>query len=129
MQILWPFDKTFDHLVSGCPELGKTENFHRHNKAAAYIHRNICKGFGIELKDGMSMNPKLSPRRIASPFCGTPMYTDRAIVANRPDIVLKSKKDKTCFLIDMTIVHDTNISITLQKQNLQEGEGDYNCPI
>ena len=51
MQILWPFDKTFDHLVSGCPELGKTENFHRHNKAAAYIHRNICKGFGIELKE------------------------------------------------------------------------------
>ena len=69
----------------------------------------------------MSMNPRLSPRRIASPFCGTPMYTDRTIVANRPDIVLKSKKDKTCFLIDMTIAHDTNISITLQKQNLQEG--------
>ena len=57
------------------------------------------------------------------------MYTDRTIVANRPDIVLKSKKDKTCFLIDMTIAHDTNISITLQKQNLQEGEEDYNSPI
>ena len=51
MQILWPFDKTFDHLVSGCPELGKTENFHRHNKAAAYMHRKMCIGFGIELKD------------------------------------------------------------------------------
>ena len=29
----------------------------------------------------------------------------------------------------MTIAHETNISITLQKQNLQEGEGDYNNPI
>ena len=58
-----------------------------------------------------------------------PMHTDRTIAANRPDIVLKSKKDKTCFLIDMTIAHDTNISITLQKQNLKEGEEDYNKPI
>ena len=32
------FDKTIDHLVSGCPELAKTEYIHRHNKAAAHMH-------------------------------------------------------------------------------------------
>ena len=51
MQILWPVDETIDHLVSGCPELAKTEYFHRHNKAAAYMHRKICKEFGIALKE------------------------------------------------------------------------------
>ena len=35
----------------------------------------------------------------------------RTIAANRPDIVLKNKKDKTCLLIDMTIPLDTNTSV------------------
>ena len=45
------FDYTIDHLVSGCPELAKTEYIHRHNKAAAHMHWTICKEFGIEVKE------------------------------------------------------------------------------
>ena len=37
-----------------------------------------------------------------------PIYTDRTIAANRPDIVLKNKKDKTCPLIGMTTPLDSN---------------------
>ena len=37
--------------LSGCPELAKTEYTHRHNKAAAHMHRKICKEFGIEVKE------------------------------------------------------------------------------
>ena len=37
--------------------------------------------------------------------------TDRAIQANRPDIVIKDHKSKTCLLIDMTIPTDRNISV------------------
>ena len=51
-------------LVSCCPELAKTEYIHHHNNAAAHIHWKICKEFGTEV----SMNPKLSPRRIALLF-------------------------------------------------------------
>ena len=51
MQTLWPFDETIDHLVSGSPELAKTEYFHHHNKTAAHMHWKICKEFGIELKE------------------------------------------------------------------------------
>ena len=40
-----------------------------------------------------------------------PIHTDGTVAANRPDIVLKSKKDKTCLLIDMTIPLDTNTSV------------------
>ena len=40
-----------------------------------------------------------------------PIHSDRTKAANRPDIVLKNKKDKTCLLIDMTIPLDTNTSV------------------
>ena len=46
----------------------------------------------------------------------TPIHTDRTIAANRPGFVLRSKKDKTCLLIDMTIPLDMNTSVkTMEK--------------
>ena len=33
----------------------------------------------------------------------TPIQTDGEIKANRPDIVIKNKKEKNCLLIDMSI--------------------------
>ena len=62
-----------------------------------------------------------------------PIYTDRTIAANRPDIVLKNKKDKTCLLIDMTIALDTNTSvITTEKltkyKDLEVGAQNNNSP-
>ena len=84
------------------------------------MHWTICKDFGIEAKeDDMSMKPRLSPRRIASSLWGTCPSTDRTIAANRQNIVLKNKKDKTCLLIDMTIPLDTNTSVkTTEKLNV-----------
>ena len=40
-----------------------------------------------------------------------PIHTDTTIAADRPGIVLKSKKDKTYLLIDMTIPLDSNTSV------------------
>jgi hypothetical protein len=34
---------------------------------------------------------------------------DREVLANRPDIIVKIKKDKTCLLIDVAIPSDKNI--------------------
>jgi hypothetical protein len=31
------------------------------------------------------------------------IQTDREVLANRPDIIIKNKKDKTCLLIDVAI--------------------------
>ena len=39
-----------------------------------------------------------------------PVITDRAILANWPDIALHDKKQKTCLLIDIAIQHDININ-------------------
>ena len=35
------FDENIDHLVSGCPELVKTEYILRHNKAAAHALEDL----------------------------------------------------------------------------------------
>jgi hypothetical protein len=34
----------------------------------------------------------------------------RDILANRPDIIIKNKKDKTCLLIDVAIPSDKNVT-------------------
>ena len=107
------FDETIDILVSGCPELAKTEYTHRHNKAAAHMHWKICKEFGIEVKERWyEHDPKtVIEKDSVTILCDMPIHTDKTIAANRPDIVLKNKKDKTCLLIDMTIPLDTNTSV------------------
>ena len=107
------FDETIDHLVSGCPELAKTEYTHRCMCAAAHMHRKICKEFGIEVKERWYEH---EPKTVIENDSVTilwemSLHTDRTIAANRPDIVLKNKKDKTCLLIHMTIPLDASTSV------------------
>jgi hypothetical protein len=35
---------------------------------------------------------------------------DREVMANRPDIITKNKKEKTCILIDVAILAERNIT-------------------
>ena len=37
--------------MAGCPELAKTEYLHRHDKAASYLHWNICKELNINVEE------------------------------------------------------------------------------
>ena len=37
------------------------------------------------------------------------VHTDREVTANRPDIIIKDKKEKTCTLIDVAIPADRNV--------------------
>ena len=48
------------------------------------------------------------------------VYTERAVTANRLDIIIKNKKEKTCTLIDVAIPTDRNV---VQK----EAEKKLNC--
>jgi hypothetical protein len=43
-------------------------------------------------------------------LCNHGVHTDREVVANRPDIVVKNKKEKTCILIDAAIPVDRNVT-------------------
>ena len=37
------------------------------------------------------------------------VHTDREVTANRPDIIIKNKKEKTCTLIDVALPADRNV--------------------
>jgi hypothetical protein len=37
------------------------------------------------------------------------VHTDREVTANRPDIIIKNQKEKTCTLIDVAIPADKNV--------------------
>ena len=39
------------------------------------------------------------------------MNTDKEIKANRPDVIIKDKKDKKCIMIDISIPSERNVSI------------------
>jgi hypothetical protein len=47
-------------------------------------------------------------KRKMSLCCGIKQYTDREVTANRPDIIIKNKKEKICTLIDVAIPADRN---------------------
>ena len=82
------------------------------------MHWKICKEFGIEVKERCyEHEPKtVTENDSVTILWDMPIHTDRTIAANRLDIVLRNKKDKTCLLIDMTIPLDTNTSVkTLEK--------------
>jgi len=44
------------------------------------------------------------------------IQTDREIKANRPDIVIKDKQEKSCLLIDMSIPTEKNTSVKVTER-------------
>ena len=69
------------------------------------MHWKICKEFGIEVKERWYEHEPMAVtgKDSITILWDMHIHTDRAITTNRPDIVLKNKKDKTWLLIDMTI--------------------------
>ena len=47
------------------------------------------------------------------------VHTDREVTANRPDIIIKNKKEKTCTLIDVVIPVDRNVVQKEAEKNLK----------
>ncbi|XP_044182725.1 uncharacterized protein LOC122963360, partial [Acropora millepora] len=115
-RICGQYQETIDHIVAGCPELAKTEYLHRHDKAASYLHWNICKELNINVEEKWyEHEPQtVTERDNITILWDMPIQTDREIKANRPDIVMKDKQEKSCLLIDMSIptAKNTLVKIT-----------------
>jgi len=90
-------EETIEYLISGCPILAKNEYLMRHDKVCTHLHYSMCKAFGTETTDKWYTH-------IPKPVCedgdvtllwNQAVHTDREVTANRPDIIIKSKKEKT----------------------------------
>ena len=107
------YKETIDHLVSGCPTLARKEYIERHNKVAQYVHWKLCKHYQLEASDQWyeHQTPPVIENEKITILWDFPIQTDRTIKANRPDIVIKDKTNKTCLLLDISIPSDTNTSL------------------
>jgi hypothetical protein len=76
-----------------------------------HLHYSICKKLGIETAENWySHIPKpVTENEDITVLWNQGIQTDREVLTNRPDIVIKNKKGKTCLLIDVAIPSDKNI--------------------
>ena len=105
------YDETIEHIISGCPVLAKKEYLERHDKALIYMHWKIYKHYDIavpsrwyEHKPSTVMEGK-----DVIILWDTPIHTDKD-TANRPDIVIKDKKENKCIFIDMSVPSERNVA-------------------
>jgi hypothetical protein len=106
------YEETINHLTSGCPILAKNEYLIRHDKVCTHLHYSICKTLGIETTENWYSH-------IPKPVCqheditilwNQGIQTDREVLKNRPDVLIKNMKDKICLLIGVAIPSDRNVT-------------------
>ena len=105
-------DETIDHIVSNCSVLAPIEYTTRHDRVAQYIHWTLCNHYGIETTNRWydhKPEPVVNIKNITI-LWDFSIHTDRTIKANRPDIVIKDKQNKTCQLIEVSVPSDGNLA-------------------
>jgi len=104
-------EETVDHLTSGCSILAKKEYVMRYDKVCTHLHYSICKALGTETTDKWyTYMPKpVCEEGDVTVLWNQAVHTDREVTANRPDIIINNKKEKTCTLTDVAIPADRNV--------------------
>ena len=97
--------------MAGCGVLAKREYFDRHNAVCKYVHFEILKHFAIPCGANWFIH---APKEvIITPnveiIYDKVLSTDRVVGANRPDIVVKDKKEKMTYIIDISCPCDVNV--------------------
>ena len=75
------------------------------------MHYSICKALGIETSDKWYTHVPKPVYEVGdvTALWNQAVHTDREVTANRPDIIIRNKKEKTCTLIDVAIPADRNV--------------------
>jgi len=104
-------EETVDLLTLGCPILAKNEYLMRHDKVCTHLHYSVCKALGIETTDKWytHMHKPVCEEGEVTMLWNKAVHTHREVTANRPDIIITNKKEKTCTLIDVAIPADRNV--------------------
>ena len=95
--------------------LAPAEYLNRHDRSGQHIHWCLYKNFCLPHESNWwgHKPPKVIENKNATISWDFGIHTDRTIQANRPDMALKNHNDKTCFLIDMSVSSDTNVSLQI----------------
>ena len=104
-------EEHINHLIAGCSALAPNEYLERHNKVASYIHWTTCRQYQIPVEDKYYNHTpqKVVKKGDVTILWDLPIITDRTIMANKPDVVVLSHRDKKCLLIEVSIPEDRNV--------------------
>ena len=96
----------------GCSILTPNEYKNRHDRVGQYLHWKICRHYSISTPSNWYEHhpDPVTEGKDVSILWDFPIHTDRTIQANRPDIVIKDKRNNTCLLIDMSVPSDNNVA-------------------
>ena len=91
--------------------MAKNEYLMRQDTVCTHLHYSISKALGIETTDKWytHMPKPVSEEEDVTVLWNQAVHRDREVTANKPDIIIKNKKEKTCTLIDMAIPTDRNV--------------------
>jgi hypothetical protein len=91
------------------------------DRVCTHLHYSICKTLGIETTENWySHIPKpVCQHENITVLWNQGVQTDREVLANRPNIIIKNMKDKICLLIDVAIPLDRNIIQKDSKKKLK----------
>ncbi|XP_039276066.1 uncharacterized protein LOC111055986 [Nilaparvata lugens] len=111
--------ESIQHICGGCSVLANTEYLQRHNDVAKVVHQAMAKRYELiasevpyyKCKPEMVLNGEKG--RLLWDCCKT---TDRAVEANRPDIVLFDRKNKEAYIIDVAVPLDENLVSTIAEK-------------
>jgi len=91
--------------------LTKNEYLMRHDKVCTHLRYSIFKALGSETTDKWytDMPKPLYEEGDITVLRNQAVHTEREVTANRPDIIIKNKKENTCTLVDVVIPADRNV--------------------
>jgi hypothetical protein len=74
----------------------KNEYLMRHDRVCSHLHYSICKALGFETTDKWytHMLKPVYEKREVTVLWNQAVHTDREVTADRPDIIIKTKKRK-----------------------------------
>ncbi|KAF4528234.1 hypothetical protein B566_EDAN016009 [Ephemera danica] len=107
--------ETIQHITGGCSVLAPKEYLERHNAVAKVVHQALAKQHG--LVETETPYYKCKPEQVMQNhdvkiLWDSMIVTDRAVEANRPDLVLIDKKEKTAIIIDIAVPLDNHVVTT-----------------
>ena len=89
--------------------MAKNEYLMRHDKVCTHLHYSICKALGIDTTVKWYTH---MPKPVYEEGDVTVLWNQavhREVTANRPNIIIKNKKEKTCTPIDVAMPADRNV--------------------
>jgi acyl transferase domain-containing protein len=88
-----------EHCSGLAHTLAKNEYITRHDKVCTHLHYSICKKSGIETAENWysHIRKPVTEHEDVTVLWNQGIQTDREVLANRPDIIIKNKKTKPAY--------------------------------